>query len=178
MAHIPSVAPSIAHLPAVIVPPRPPVIADTLNVEISDGIVLAGSDPHWTVSQPTSTATKAFVHLTARFAEEGTLRAAILAGDLPDFGQISRHAPLGWEKHGSLAEELEIVNERLGEIKAVAGLGRNCCASGAIIVPDTMLGWRLPLPSSPACAASPWTSSSIPTGSHVWSARSTPAPSV
>ena len=103
--------------------PRRSLALGTYTFEIDTGIVIVGSDPHWTISQPTTTATKALVQLTARFAEEGSLRAIILAGDLPDFGQISRHTPLGWERHGSLAEELKIVNERLGEIKAVAGLG-------------------------------------------------------
>src|SRR5215469_4468609 len=103
--------------------PRRSLALGTYTFEIDTGIVIVGSDPHWTISQPTTTATKALVQLTARFAEEGSLRAIILAGDLPDFGQISRHTPLGWERHGSLAEELKIVNERLGEIKLVAGLG-------------------------------------------------------
>src|SRR5215831_12252390 len=111
----------VIHLPAVISPPRPFAL-DTYNFEIDTGIAIVGSDPHWTISQPTTTATKAFVHLVGRFAEEGGLRAAILAGDLLDFGQISRHPPLGWEKHGSLAKELEIANARRSEIKAVAGL--------------------------------------------------------
>jgi hypothetical protein len=111
----PKAPPVAARLPAGIV--------GTHALDVEDGVVLVGSDPHWTVSQPTSTATKAFVQLTARFAEEGSLRAVILAGDLPNFGQISRHPPLGWEKPGSLAEELAIVNERLAEIKSVAGLG-------------------------------------------------------
>jgi len=100
--------------------PRP-LALDTFHFEIDTGIAIVGSDPHWTALQLPQP--KAFVHLVSRFAEEGSLRAAILAGDLPDFGQISRHAPLGWENPGSLAEELEIVNERLGGIKAVAGLG-------------------------------------------------------
>jgi hypothetical protein len=52
--------------------------------------------------------------MTREFAAEGTLRALALVGDLPDFAQISRFAPLGWEHHGSIANELRIVNERLG----------------------------------------------------------------
>jgi len=113
----------VFHLPAVIAAPPLRLALDTYNFEIDTGIAIVGSDPHWTVAQSTTTATRALVHLVSKFAEEGSLRALILAGDLPDFGQVSRHAPLGWEKRGSLAEELKIVNERLGEIKLVAGLG-------------------------------------------------------
>src|SRR5215471_10864258 len=38
-----------------------------------------------------------------------------------------------------------------------------------------MRAWQQWLPSSPVSAASPWTSSSIPTGSRAWSVRSIPA---
>jgi hypothetical protein len=67
--------------------PRRSLALGTYTFEIDTGMVIVGSDPHWTISQPTTTATKALVQLTARFAEEGSLRAIILAGDLPDFGQ-------------------------------------------------------------------------------------------
>jgi hypothetical protein len=77
----PKAPPVAARLPAGIV--------GTHALDVEDGVVLVGSDPHWTVSQPTSTATKAFVQLTARFAEEGSLRAVILAGDLPNWPNIT-----------------------------------------------------------------------------------------
>jgi hypothetical protein len=99
---------------------RPGAIHQTT---IRDGVLLAGSDPHWTEQQPTSTATRALVQLVREFVAAGTLRAVALVGDLPDFAQISRFGPLGWEQHGLIAKELQIVNERLDEIHKAAGSG-------------------------------------------------------
>ena len=72
------------------------------QTEIRDGVLLAGSDPHWTEYQPTSTATCALIKMARELADEGTLRAVALVGDLPDFAQISRFGPLGWERPGSV----------------------------------------------------------------------------
>ena len=40
------------------------------QTEIRDGVLLAGSDPHWTEQQPTSTATRALVQMAREFAAE------------------------------------------------------------------------------------------------------------
>ena len=93
------------------------------TTEIRDGVLLAGSDPHWAEHQPTSTATRALIQMTCQLAHEGTLRAVAPVGDLPDFAQISRFEPLGWEQPGSIAKELKIVNARLDEIHKAAGSG-------------------------------------------------------
>jgi hypothetical protein len=93
------------------------------TTEIRDGVLLAGSDPHWCEAQPTSTATRALVQLARQFKAEGTLRAIALVGDLPDFEAISHFDPLDWRKPGSIARELQIVNARLDELHKAAGSG-------------------------------------------------------
>jgi len=80
--------PTIASLPAVIAPPRPLEIVGTHALDIDDGIVLVGSDCHYRPDEPASTAHRAFVELTSRFAEEGLLRAVILNGDVTDFPNL------------------------------------------------------------------------------------------
>jgi hypothetical protein len=104
-------------------PATPCAIADT--IEIDDGIVLIGSDPHW---RPTSTATKAFIQLTSRFAEEGSLRAVIPGRRLARFrsnltpraarvGKGADRSRVSWRSSTS----------GLGQIIAVAGLGIPLC---------------------------------------------------
>src|SRR5215472_18711426 len=79
---------SIANLPAVIAPPRSPEIVGTHALDIDDGIVLVGSDCHYRPDESASTAHRAFVELTSRFAEEGLLRAVIINGDVTDFTNL------------------------------------------------------------------------------------------
>jgi hypothetical protein len=93
------------------------------TTEIRDGVLLAGSDPHRTEQQPTSTATGALIQMAREFKAEGTLRAVALVGDLPDFERISRFSPRGWEQPSSIAAELQIVNARLDEIHKAASSG-------------------------------------------------------
>lgn len=89
-----------------------------LQLRITDGEVLIGSDSHYWPGEP-STAHKAFV----RFCQERkqSLRAVVKNGDELDGATISRHAPIGWEKRPSLIDEINITKERLGEIEKVIG---------------------------------------------------------
>lgn len=82
-----------------------------VEIEVPDGVVLAGSDAHYWPGQP-STAHRAFLH----FIEKLKPKAIVLNGDMVDGASISRHPPLGWEKRPSVVEELEICKVRLGEI--------------------------------------------------------------
>src|SRR5215469_11792361 len=112
----------VVHLPAVIAPPRPPEIVGTHSLEIDEGHVVIASDCHYRSDEPASTAHRALVELTSRFAEDGTLRALILNGDVEDFPKISKHARIGWEHQPSVAEELAIFRHRMSEIASIAGL--------------------------------------------------------
>jgi hypothetical protein len=116
-----SAAPQIP-LPAVIARPRPPEIIATHAIEIDEGQVIIGSDCHYRPDEPASTAHRAFVQLTSRLAEAGTLRAVILNGDAADFPKISKHARIMWEPQPTVAEELAVVRQRMTEIAAIAGL--------------------------------------------------------
>lgn len=87
------------------------------TLKIRNGSVVIGSDAHYSPGLVT-TAHKAFCNVIAEYA--GDLKAVILNGDLLDGARISKHARIGWQKTYSVKDELEAVQERLGEIEAVA----------------------------------------------------------
>jgi hypothetical protein len=115
------VAEPMAHLPAVIAPPRPPEVSGTHALDIDDGQVIIGSDCHYRPDEPPSTAQRALVQVTSRLAEEGTLRAVILNGDVAEFPKISKHARIMWEPQPSVADELALVRHRMAEIARLLG---------------------------------------------------------
>lgn len=84
---------------------------------LSNGSIVIGSDAHYSPGH-ISVAHKAFCNVIAEY--KGDLRAVILNGDLLDGGQISRHGRIGWQKAFSVKQELEAVQERLGEIESAA----------------------------------------------------------
>lgn len=88
---------------------------ELLRWDIPDGIVLVGSDAHYWPGI-ISVAHRAFV----KFAQNMRPMAMILNGDMLDGARVSRHARIGWENRPSLKEELDVVAERLNEIKAAA----------------------------------------------------------
>lgn len=85
---------------------------------IENGSIIIGSDAHYSPGH-ISTAHKAFCNVIAEHKSE--LRAVILNGDLLDGAQISRHDRIRWHKSYSVKDELEAVQERLGEIEGVSG---------------------------------------------------------
>lgn len=87
--------------------------------DFTDGIVLVGSDAHYWPGKP-STAHRAFV----RFAKELKPKIVVLNGDALDAPTISRHPPIGWENLPTLDREIQLVQERLGEIARAAGKAR------------------------------------------------------
>ena len=110
--------------PTLALPSAPPhAILGTHALSVEDGVVLVGSDCHYRPDEPASTAHRAFVKLTSRFAEEGTLRAVILNGDVTDFPKIPKHPRIMWEPQPSVADELTVVQQRMDEIASIAGLG-------------------------------------------------------
>jgi hypothetical protein len=87
-----------------------------LQFDILNGVVLIGSDAHiWPGAL--STAMLAFI----KFARELKPRAVILNGDVLDFPQISRHSPIGWEHHPTVADELAAAQSVLRQIEDSVG---------------------------------------------------------
>ena len=86
--------------------------------QLSDGVVLVGSDCHYNPSY-ISTAHRAFVHFTKKLKPN----MIIMNGDLFDFAQISQHNRIGYQQHPTVQQELEEVQARLGDIEAVRPAG-------------------------------------------------------
>lgn len=93
--------------------------------DVKDGIVLVGGDGHYWPG-PASTAHRAFV----KFCKEAKPVAVVMNGDAFDGATISRHPPIGWENRPSVEDELEAVQERLGEIEAAAYKARKIWTLG------------------------------------------------
>lgn len=87
-----------------------------IQLEIQDGVILAGSDAHYWPGI-VSTAHRAFVHLAKKLKPD----AIVLNGDVFDGASVSRHPKIRWEARPNVAQELEAVVERLSEIEKVAG---------------------------------------------------------
>lgn len=81
------------------------------EVSIDDGVVLVGSDAHYTPGQATS-AHRAFVKLAAQLKPA----AVILAGDVLDLASMSKHEASSWERQFTVKEEVESATDRMGEI--------------------------------------------------------------
>lgn len=107
----------IIHTPSVSHQKRlpPPEVPGRLHCEVPDGIILVGSDAHFWPDIRT-TAFRAFLH----FCKELKPKAVVMNGDMIDGASISRHPPIGWERQPSIQEEIETVQERLGEIEKAA----------------------------------------------------------
>src|SRR5512139_514469 len=89
------------------------------ELRVSDGIVLVGSDAHiWPGS--TSLAMRAFIQF-ARRLQPG---AIILNGDVMDFPNISRHPPIGWEKHPPVVDQIEAAQKVLGALEGIVFRGK------------------------------------------------------
>jgi len=86
--------------------------------ELKDGIILVGSDCHYNPDY-ISTAHKAFVYFTKQLKPN----MIVLNGDLFDFAQISQHHRIGYQHHPTVQQELEEVQNRLGDIEKVRPAG-------------------------------------------------------
>lgn len=82
------------------------------TLEIKDGTVLVGTDGHYWPGH-ISTGHRAFVHMIQQFKPT----AVILAGDMCDFGGISRWPSIGWQTQPEVKDEIESVQDRLEEIE-------------------------------------------------------------
>ena len=89
-----------------------PHFPDFQQVDIDNGMVLAGSDWHM-VPNVKSTAHRAFLTMV----KEMKPAAAFDLGDLLDFSQISRHHRIGWDKGPTVKAEVEWASDCMNEIK-------------------------------------------------------------
>lgn len=93
--------------------------AARLHYDCLNGTVLVGSDAHiW--PGPKTVAMRAFI----KFARELKPRVLVLNGDVVDLPQVSRHPPIGWEDHPTVADEIEASQTILAEIEDAAP--QNC----------------------------------------------------
>ena len=88
------------------------------NLSMENGTIVVGSDCHYWPGY-VSTAHRAFVHLITRLKPQGI----VLNGDIMDNATISQHNRIGWENAPTVAQELEEVQARLGDIEAVRPAG-------------------------------------------------------
>lgn len=89
------------------------------RMTVQDGTVVIGSDAHYAPGT-ISTAHRALVHLTAELKPV----AVILNGDIYNASAANRHPRIRWHKPPSVKAEVEVCQERLGEIEAVLGNGK------------------------------------------------------
>jgi hypothetical protein len=96
-----------------------------VRYEISDGVVLVGSDAHiW--PGPLTTMQRAFL----RFAERIKPAAIVANGDFFDGARMSRHPSIGWEQKPGVWQELEAVKDYLGELERIAPASRRFWPAG------------------------------------------------
>lgn len=96
--------------------PESPSIKGRRYLDVADGVIYVGSDAHYWPG-PASTAHRAFCKFVKR---EKHLRAVVLNGDAYDFPNISRF-DADWFQTPDLKSELEVVEERLGEVIKASG---------------------------------------------------------
>jgi hypothetical protein len=89
---------------------------DVNKFTIDNGMIVIGSDAHYSPGV-IPVAHKAFCNVIAEYSRD--IRAVILNGDILDGGSISRHDRIRWKKSPTVKQELEAVQERLGEIEKV-----------------------------------------------------------
>lgn len=93
---------------------------DVNKFKIEEGVILVGSDAHYSPGR-ISVAHKAFCNVIADLGTK--VKAVILNGDIMDGGSISRHPRIGWSKAPTVKQELEAVQERLGDIEKIRPAG-------------------------------------------------------
>jgi hypothetical protein len=88
---------------------------ERIQLKIKDGVALIGMDAHiWHKKM-----TPAFLTF-GQFADDLKPKAIILNGDIIDASTISRHPPIGWESHPTLAQELSAATDQLNWLATMA----------------------------------------------------------
>lgn len=81
-----------------------------INCDVSDGVVVVGSDAHiW--PGPDTTAMKALIGVTADLGK--SVRMLIANGDWMDGASTNRHDPHGWQHRPTVKEEIDCVGDAL-----------------------------------------------------------------
>lgn len=93
---------------------------DVNRLEIGDGVVLVGSDAHYSPGV-ISIAHKALCNLITDLGSQ--VKAVVLNGDILDGGSISRHPRIRWKRAPSVKEELEAVIARTTDIEQAVAPG-------------------------------------------------------
>lgn len=104
---------------------NPSIYSTKVSVPIATGTVIVGSDAHIWPGDLT-TAQRAFI----RFCKKLRPAAVVMNGDVIDAPSISRHAPIGWEKHPDVNEELEAAADFLHAVELAAGKVRKIWTLG------------------------------------------------
>lgn len=85
-------------------------------ISIDSGTIFVASDCHYWPGDP-PTAHRALLKLARKLGPQ----IIVINGDELDGSMISRHPRSGWEHRPTLAQEIKVLQERLGEIKRAAG---------------------------------------------------------
>jgi hypothetical protein len=95
------------------------------RLEIENGYVLIGSDIHVWPGDLTTTQ-RAFIHFAKRIKPV----ACILNGDVFDGASISRHPSIGWESKPTVKQELDAVQDFLGDLVIALGNSKRIWTAG------------------------------------------------
>lgn len=82
------------------------------SIQIANGCVIVGNDAHYRPGDP-PTMHRAMVKLIKKLRPF----AVVANGDMADFPSISRHPSIGWEKNPTVKQEIEVVQDRMDELK-------------------------------------------------------------
>lgn len=93
---------------------------DVNRLEIQDGVVVVGSDAHYSPGV-VPVAHKALCNLVTDLGSQ--VKAVVLNGDILDGGSISRHPRIRWKQVSNVKEELEAVIARTTEIEQAVAPG-------------------------------------------------------
>lgn len=109
------VLPTIDNRPAYNTVSRESSAGAVATYRITDGTIIVGSDAHiW--PGPLTTMQRAFL----RFAERLKPSAIVANGDFFDGAKISRWPSIGWETKPTVRQELEAVQDYMGELKKLS----------------------------------------------------------
>jgi hypothetical protein len=89
---------------------------ETNRLEIASGVIVIGSDAHYSPGH-VPVAHKAMCNLISELGTQ--VKAIILNGDILDGGSIGRHPRIRFQRSFTVKQELEAIQERVGEIESV-----------------------------------------------------------